>query len=215
VVIRSEIEKAEREAEIYRLRNIELAQAAEELRIANEQKGELVAQLQEQREALERETREDFLTGLNNRRHADAMLAQEFNRARRFGRDFTVAMLDIDNFKAVNDRFSHHTGDEVIRGVAQILRETCREIDLVARYGGEEFVLGLIETPASKAAVLCEKLREKIETHDWQQLAPGLRVTASFGLADDLGLPDFLSLLASADAKLYEAKRGGRNQVRF
>ena len=215
VVIRSEIEKAEREAEIYRLRNIELAQAAEELRRANEQKGKLVAQLEEQREALERETREDFLTRLSNRRHADALLAQEFSRARRFQRDFTIAMLDIDNFKMVNDRFSHHTGDEVIRGVARILKETCREIDLVARYGGEEFVLGLIETSVSKAAILCEKLREKIEAHDWQQLAPGLRVTVSFGLAGDLGLPDLPALLSAADAKLYEAKRGGRNQVRL
>lgn len=215
VVIRSEVERAEREAEIYRLKNIELASAYEELRAANEQRGELVARLREKTEELERQTREDFLTGLYNRRHGDALLAREFSRARRFRRDFTVAMLDIDHFKTVNDRFSHHTGDEVLRRVARILKETCREIDLVSRYGGEEFVLGLVETPAPKAAVLCEKLREKIESHEWQLIDPSLHVTASFGLSDDLSLADHLSLLSAADAKLYEAKRAGRNRVVF
>jgi len=214
VVIQTEVEKSQREAEIYRLKNVELARAYADLRDANEQKSELVEQLREQAVVLDRQTKEDALTGLFNRRHFDAQLAQEFSRARRFKRDLTVVMADIDHFKRVNDCCSHQTGDEVIKAVGQILRETCRMIDVVARYGGEEFVLLLIETPAENALILCEKIRAAVEAHDWRKLHPQLgNVTVSLGLSDDLAVENPSLMLAAADAKLYEAKRGGRNRV--
>lgn len=213
VVIQTEVEKSQREAEIYRLRNVELAQAFQDLHVANEQKSELVEQLKQQTEILDRQTKEDGLTGLCNRRHFDSELAQEFSRARRFKRDMTVVMADIDHFKQINDHFSHQTGDKVIKTVGNILRESCRMIDVVARYGGEEFVLLLIETPAPKAAILCEKIRAAIEQHDWSAIDTELGVTISMGISDDLTVASPEAMLSMADAKLYEAKRGGRNQV--
>jgi diguanylate cyclase (GGDEF)-like protein len=214
VVIQTEVEKSQREAEIYRLRNVELARAYEDLHLADEQKTELVQQLRRQAEALDRQTKEDSLTGLYNRRYFDGEMAQEFSRARRFKRHLTVVMADIDYFKQINDCCSHQTGDEVIKAVGQILRESCRMIDIVARYGGEEFVLLLIETPAEKAAILCEKIRAAIEGHDWSRLHTQLqRVTISMGLSDDLTVENPEAMLAAADEKLYSAKRGGRNQV--
>lgn len=203
----------ELEAEIYRLKNVELARAYQDLRVANEEKSELVAQLRQKAEALDRQTKEDSLTGLHNRRYLDDQLTQEISRALRFKRDLTVVMADIDNFKLINDRFSHQVGDEVIKIVARILRESCRMIDIVARFGGEEFVLLLIETPVHKARMLCEKIRSAIEQYDWSAIDPGLHVTISMGLTDDLALADPQAMLSDAEAKLLEAKRAGRNQI--
>jgi diguanylate cyclase (GGDEF)-like protein len=213
VVIQTEVEKSQREAEIYRLKNVELASAYQDLHVVNEEKSELVAQLKQQAEALDRQTKEDSLTGLFNRRYLDAQISQEFSRARRFNRDLTVVMADIDNFKSINDKFSHQVGDEVIKTVARILRESCRMIDVVTRFGGEEFVLLLIETPVHKARMLCEKIRVAIEQHNWVAIDPALQVTISMGLTDDLGLADPQAMLSDADGKLYAAKRAGRNRI--
>ncbi|HET7231071.1 MAG TPA: tetratricopeptide repeat-containing diguanylate cyclase [Longimicrobium sp.] len=185
ILTRAEIERGQREAELLR------AQAAE----------------------LERLTREDALTGLANRRHLDALLALEWERARRFGRHLTAVMVDVDHFKAVNDGWSHATGDAVLRQVAHILRDGIRAVDVAARYGGEEFVLLLVETEPGQAVHACEKLRAAIEAHDWPSIAPGLRVTASFGVAGNTGADSPDDLLAAADARLYTAKRAGRNRV--
>lgn len=215
LVTRFEVEKAEKEAEIYRLKNVELAQANQNLQRADEQKSNLVEQLRRQTEELDRQTKEDALTGLYNRRYLDAQLVQETERARRFKRDLTVVMADLDRFKQINDQFSHQTGDDVLRAVAELLKSNCRAIDVVARYGGEEFALLLIETSVEKGAVLCEKLRASVECYEWEKIHPDLRVTISMGLAGDTAAGRHEKLLAAADAKLYEAKQGGRNQVRF
>ncbi len=215
LVTRFEVERAEREAEIYRLKNVELAQANQSLQQAGEQKSNLVEQLRRQAEELDRQSKEDSLTGLYNRRHLDPQLAHEYERARRFKRDLTVVMADLDHFKQINDRFSHQTGDEVLRTVARLLKGNCRAIDLVARYGGEEFALVLVETPVEKGALLCEKLRAAVENYAWETIDAQLKVTISMGLAGDIILGNYTSLLAAADAKLYEAKQGGRNQVRY
>ncbi|HEX5708560.1 MAG TPA: tetratricopeptide repeat-containing diguanylate cyclase [Pyrinomonadaceae bacterium] len=214
VTTRAEVERAEREAEIYRLRNVELAEAYRGLKAADEQKTALLEQLRGQAGELERQSKEDALTGLSNRRHFDAQLAQEFARARRFGRDLSVVMADLDDFKRVNDELSHAVGDEVLRRVAEILRAGCRRIDVVARYGGEEFVLLLVETTAEQARVLCEKLCEAVREYDWREVHPRLtRVRLSLGLSGDARAPTPEALLAVADAKLYEAKRTGKDRV--
>ncbi len=215
LVTRFEVEKAESEAEIYRLKNVELAQANHNLQRSDEQKSHLVEQLRRQTEELDRQTKEDALTGLYNRRYLDAQLAQETERARRFRRDLTVVMADLDNFKQINDQFSHQAGDDVLRTVARLLKSNCRAIDMVARYGGEEFALILIETSVERGAVLCEKLRASVEDYEWQKIAPDLKVTISMGLAGDIDLGQPEKLLAAADAKLYEAKQSGRNQIRY
>jgi diguanylate cyclase (GGDEF)-like protein len=215
VLVRTEVQQAQREAEILRQKNDELTAAYDRLREADEEKARLVARLREQAVELERQTREDALTGLSNRRHLDALLSVEWERALRFGRALTVAMADIDHFKAVNDRFSHAVGDEVLRTVARILRENTRGVDVVARYGGEEFCLILVETRAEDAARLCDRLRGLIADYEWSTIRPGLELTVSIGVAglgEGMDAPD--ALLAAADVRLYQAKHDGRNRVR-
>jgi diguanylate cyclase (GGDEF)-like protein len=206
-VVQAEVRQTQREAEILREKN-------EALTRADEEKARLLAILQEQAAELERQTREDALTGVSNRRHLDALLAAEWERALRFGRALTVAMADIDHFKQINDRFSHAAGDEVLRTVARMLRENTRGVDAVARYGGEEFCLVLVETAAEDAARLCERLRALLEDYDWASIRPGLSVTVSIGVAglhEGADAPD--ALLAAADVRLYAAKHAGRNRV--
>ncbi len=212
--VRFETEQAERERELYRLKNVELAgviadleASAQSLRRVNEQKTLLMAQ-------LEKQAREDPLTGLPNRRYFSERLAHELGRARRFGGSLSVALCDIDDFKGVNDTFSHGLGDEVLRVVAKLLDENSRVVDTVSRYGGEEFVMLLPETSAPAAAVACEKVRRAVETFPWSALHPSLVVTLSVGVAADAAVADVEALIALADAKLYEAKRNGKNQVR-
>ena len=213
VLVRAEVQQAQREAEILRQKNDELTAAYDRVRQADEEKARLVARLREQAVELERQTREDALTGVSNRRHLDSLLAVEWERALRFGRALTVAMLDLDHFKAVNDRFSHAVGDEVLRTVARILRDNTRGVDVVARYGGEEFCLILVETRVEEGARLCHRLCGLIQSHDWSELRPGLAVTISAGVAGlhEAEAPD--ALLAAADVRLYAAKHAGRNRV--
>jgi diguanylate cyclase (GGDEF)-like protein len=213
VLVRAEVQQAQREAEILRQKNDELTAAYDRLRQADEEKAGLLQQLREQAVELERQTREDSLTGVSNRRHLDALLAVEWERALRFGRALTVAMLDLDHFKAVNDRFSHAVGDEVLRTVARILRDHTRGVDVVARYGGEEFCLILVETKLEEGARLCDRLRGLIERYDWSALRPGLSVTITAGVAGlhEAEAPN--ELLAAADVRLYAAKHQGRNRV--
>ena len=202
-----ETEQAEKEREIYRLKNVELAHANAELQTLNDKATNMLAQ-------LERQAKEDALTGLYNRRHADLRLHEEFARARRFDHALSVALCDVDNFKKVNDTFSHHIGDEVLRTVARLFQAHLREVDTVARYGGEEFLLILPETSVTGAFTVCRDLCQKIAVYPWDTLAPGLSVTLSIGLSDDKNVVDHEKLTALADAKLYEAKRKGKNQVR-
>lgn len=213
--IRYEVEQTEREREIYRLRNVELAQAVAALREltaslqnANDEKAALV-------ERLEQQSREDGLTGLYNRRYIDTRLEGEFARARRYGHPLSVVLCDVDHFKRVNDTFSHQMGDEVLRRVAQLLRTGVRQSDTVARYGGEEFIVLFPEAAAADAARIFGRIRKAIADYSWEELQSGMKVTVSAGVADDLRVASYERLVGLADKKLYDAKRNGRNQVCF
>lgn len=186
----------------------------EALRQANEQTRLLLAQVQTQAVELERQAREDWLTGLYNRRHLDYHLQREFVRARRYQAPLTVAIADLDNFKSVNDRFSHHVGDEVLRTLADILQSNSRSTDIVGRYGGEEFVLILPETTREQGLIVCEKIRRTVEEYDWSKIHEGLRMTVSVGMCSDTTLANYERMLTQADDRLYEAKRAGKNTVR-
>lgn len=210
-----QVGEAQREAEIHRLRNVELAKAYEEMRslnhslqMADQVKTELLAQ-------LEKQNQEDALTGLNNRRYLDERLTEEFRRARRHRRPLSVALADIDFFKRINDKFSHAIGDETLKTIARILRHNCRETDVVARYGGEEFALILLELDAVGAARVCEKIRRAVESYNWKTIHPDLSVTISIGVSDDTNIMTSDKLLAAADTMLYKAKYSGRNKVRW
>ena len=159
----------------------------------------------------------DDLTGLANRRRLDEVLAAESARANRYGQSLGLAMIDIDQFKDYNDHYGHQAGDECLRRVAGTIAAAAKRAgDLAARYGGEEFVLILPDADAAAAQSVAEDLRKAIEALDLHHVrAPSGRVTVSIGVAalGSDGLKDPEALLHAADAALYRAKHGGRNQV--
>jgi diguanylate cyclase len=158
----------------------------------------------------------DELTGLPNRRRILDVLAQAREEQSRGGKNYGVAMLDVDHFKQINDTFGHSLGDEVLRVIASVLRKTTRDGDAVGRIGGEEFLLVLSGTSAiPDAQIAAERVRSALERHDWAKLKPQLRVTASIGLAiGELG-ETAERVLCRADQGLYQAKRAGRNRVAY
>jgi two-component system, cell cycle response regulator len=155
----------------------------------------------------------DPLTGLQNRRSLDDHLRREHDRARRYGGAFTVAILDIDHFKPINDTYGHTVGDQVLVRVSRELERRVRKTDVVGRWGGEEFLVLAPETPAEGALILGERLREAVAVAASREagLPP---VTASIGLASSDAAPEdgVDELILRADAALYEAKRRGRNR---
>jgi diguanylate cyclase (GGDEF)-like protein len=166
---------------------------------------------------LERQATHDKLTGLFNRRYADDYLQREIENAKRHGREFTIALADIDHFKQINDRFSHAAGDEVLRRIARILVNRCRKTDVVARYGGEEFLLCFPETSTDFAEQICGQIRVAVEKADWSGIAhlvgDDFHITISFGIAEIGQDSRRTTILGDADSRLYQAKHGGRNRV--
>ena len=154
----------------------------------------------------------DGLTGIFNRRYFEMRIAEEVERARRFNSALGVLMIDIDQFKRLNDEFGHLLGDEVLRQVSSILHQQVRKIDVVCRYGGEEFAILLSQTGPQQALGVAEKLRRIVES--WQFPGVPRPVTISAGAAN---YPDHGTtrdeLIKAADAGLYAAKQAGRNRV--
>ncbi|MFC1474405.1 diguanylate cyclase [bacterium] len=157
----------------------------------------------------------DGLTGLYNHRYFQEQLEKEYSRARRFNLSLAMIMLDLDNFKDINDTYGHQQGDIILKDIAILMRRTVRDIDLVARYGGEEFAVILPETPKKNAVVVAERIREIIEEHDFINESKRLEVRASLGVSGhpDDDIENRLDLIAKADEALYKAKREGRNRV--
>jgi diguanylate cyclase (GGDEF)-like protein len=164
--------------------------------------------------AVQRQALVDSLTGLANRRLCEAALEKELGRADRFGEPLAVVVGDIDDFKDVNDRHGHATGDEVLKAFSRALQDTVRDIDLAGRWGGEEFVVGLPGTNLAGGVRLAERIRAALAQHPVK--APGgerVHVTASFGVAEFDGRATLNELMAAADAALYRAKRAGKDRV--
>jgi diguanylate cyclase (GGDEF)-like protein len=157
----------------------------------------------------------DKLTGVSNRQTLLGGLFSEVERANRYGRPLSVAFVDIDHFKSVNDSYGHATGDVVLRGVAQTLKANLRASDEVGRYGGEEFMLVLTETDVEEGAVLTEKLRNLVAKQRFPvEAGQPISVTISIGIAGGGGgLLRTDSLVRDADAAMYSAKSLGRNQT--
>lgn len=171
-------------------------------------------QVRYQLERLERDNITDALTELLNRRGLDRALGDAVARARHDGTDLAVLMFDLDDFKQVNDRFSHTVGDDVLRRVAGILRDNTRPTDLCARFGGEEFVVVLPDCDLDQARKVADQLRGDIARHDWSTIAAGLQVTSSVGAAVLGQAPDAAALLQASDRALYAAKHAGKDRVR-
>ena len=163
---------------------------------------------------LERLARTDPLTGIYNRRYFFELAQKEFARAQRYDFPLSVMMFDIDHFKRINDTHGHFTGDQVLRAVAGIIRESMREVDIFARYGGEEFVMLLPETGIADARKSAERLRAMVENKVIDTDSGEIQITASIGLASLDGKVDLLErLLDFADVAMYGAKQKGRNRV--
>src|SRR6201995_1940962 len=199
-----ETSAARRESDELAAKTRELAQAHAELVLRTRQLEGLQEQLRDQADR-------DWLTGLHNRRY----LARELERPAqaRLAAPLTLAVLDLDHFKSINDGFGHAAGDQVLVRVAGLLLDVVRDTDIVVRSGGEEFLVLMPATDAGGGRAVCERIREAVQDELWERIAGGLSVTASIGVASS-DLPSELeALVALADQRLYDAKRAGRNCV--
>jgi diguanylate cyclase (GGDEF)-like protein len=152
----------------------------------------------------------DFVTELGNRRKMERLLQQEVRRAERYGGDLSLLLLDLDNFKRVNDRYGHPVGDEVLRELSALLLAESRSADHIGRWGGEEFIMILPSTACEAARGLAERIVARVSGHEFERVG---KVTVSVGGAC-LGLGEQRErLIERADAALYQAKEAGRNRV--
>lgn len=159
----------------------------------------------------------DELTGVYNRRYLDEQLGVRLGEARRYETPFSLAILDLDHFKRVNDTFGHQFGDLVLRQTADVVRCQMRKEDILARYGGEEFAVVLPHTDRLGAAILAERIREAVADHTFADDSHSTRITMSLGVASYPLDPveSDIDLIGQADKRLYRAKEMGRNQTIF
>ena len=205
---RLELESARLQAEQERERQRHLTQSLAELNDMHEKLSERAVQ-------LEWNSYRDALTELANRRYFDERLTREAERSLDSGNGVSLLIIDLDEFKSINDRFGHPVGDEVLRTTARLMQAGTRRSDLCARLGGEEVaVLLTTDVQDSDLHHLAEQLRRAFSEHDWNAIAPGLTATISIGTASLSEVDhDPIMLLKLADQRLYAAKRAGRNQV--
>jgi len=158
----------------------------------------------------------DAMTGLYNRRYMEERMEQEFQRCKRHKNLMTIAMIDLDFFKKVNDSYGHEVGDQVLKILADVLKSQLRKSDILSRFGGEEFVIVLPETPVEGAKMVLNKVREYLSKVEISSpLGKSFSVTLSGGVAggDISEFETYHDLLRMADKNLYEAKHSGRNCI--
>jgi diguanylate cyclase (GGDEF)-like protein len=176
----------------------------------------LARTLTRRHERIAQEAMIDPLTGLWNRRHMAETLDREVSRALRFGHEISLIILDVDDFKRINDRLGHLQGDLVLETIGDLVRDATRDIDVAARYGGDELALILVETENEGATILAERLRERVRDTEVPLRDGGtMGVTISVGVATiPDSAEDLESLVDGADRALLRAKRSGKNQIR-
>ncbi len=179
--------------------------------------GLVAARLTEQARTLAHAAAVDALTGLFNRRYFETRLDEEISRARRYGLDLALLVIDADDFKQLNDRLGHLTGDRVLRTMADTLRRSVRGFDVCTRFGGEEFAILMPGSHAAAAVQSAERIRQRIESHrfDLLLIPSELHPTISVGVAVLTASDAAADLIARADRALYQAKAEGKNRVRF
>ncbi len=189
---------------VLRIRAIQLqAQVAEKTR-----------QLQQQAQMFEQLSQQDSLTKLPNRRGFDLELQRQWAIHQRKEQPMSLAIVDVDHFKAINDNYSHQVGDQALHWVAQELQRVARESDVLARWGGEEFTLLMPQTDLATAVQVCERIRSHIADLPAPNFLPERTIKVSIGVACSSDHPSTQHLLAKADTALYQAKSEGRNCVR-
>lgn len=192
-------------------------QAEQELLQYRNQLEQLVAlrtaELEEAMQRLHALSVNDELTGVGNRRDLNSKLEMERQLFERTGLSFSIAVLDLDGFKAVNDRFGHSVGDEVIKTFAGLVKKEMRSTDYLARYGGDEFVIMLRGATLAASMPPLQRICETVANHDWSSLAPGIMLSASIGVASVHADETVDDTFSRADAALYDAKLAGKNRV--
>jgi diguanylate cyclase len=194
----------------------DVARAHEELvaarRLVSEHESR-IRQLEQELEAMSGQVREDQLTRTLNRRGLDEAWAAEAARAERQQSPLCLSVLDLDNFKHLNDRLGHQAGDRALVHLADVVRQALRPSDIIARYGGEEFVVLLPHTPADEAVSVMVRLQRELTRHYFMHNQERILITFSAGVAERREAETRDDLLKRADAALYEAKRTGKNRV--
>jgi diguanylate cyclase (GGDEF)-like protein len=156
----------------------------------------------------------DGLTQVPNKRFLMEYLDREFSRARRYARNLSCVMFDIDHFKGINDEYGHLTGDFVLKELAQIVNRRIRKEEMFARYGGEEFCIVLPECEEASAIEFADTIRAIVDQHDFEFESNSIPITISLGVGHIAeGMTEPSDLIKIADENLYKAKRAGRNQV--
>lgn len=187
-----------------------------DLQVHNKEVNELsskVARLEQELEAAQKASSEDFLTKLFNRRALDDFTKVKEGEFERYGRNFTVILFDLDFFKKINDKYGHDAGDAVLSGFGQILKKLCRNVDVVGRYGGEEFMALLSDTDLEGGLKFAEKVRYHVEHSRFMYKGQRMEVTVSGGAAQRKDFPSVNAAVKSADQRLYDAKAKGRNRI--
>jgi two-component system, cell cycle response regulator len=178
---------------------------------------DLHRQVRDKNRQLEEMALTDHLTGLPNRRAVDIWALRQLSAAARHQFPIWVIMVDLDDFKRINDTYGHDAGDTALKGFAEILKRNTRQSNICARLGGEEFLVMLTHLEKENVKIAIERIRKQFETEKFTVAGYTFNVTASFGIASFYGIapPAFRELLGRADAALYAAKRNGRNRVEF
>jgi len=174
-----------------------------------------VRELEKELEEVKQESKEDFLTKLYNKRALDEFMDIKEAEFKRYGRNFSVIMFDLDHFKVVNDNFGHEAGDAVLSAFAKILKKEARAVDVVGRFGGEEFMALLSETDTKGGVVFAQKVRKHVQKARFMYKGKRIKVTVSCGVSERKKHVSVKATVNSADEYLYKAKREGRNQVAY
>jgi len=175
--------------------------------------GSRIRKLEEELAAAKQDSKEDFLTKLYNKRALDEFMAMKEAEFKRYARNYSVAMFDLDHFKDVNDTYGHEAGDAVLAAFANILKNEARSVDIIGRFGGEEFVALLSETDTRGGAMFADKVRKKVQKARFMYKGERIRVTVSAGISERKNHVSLKHTLNSSDEYLYKAKKDGRNQV--
>jgi diguanylate cyclase (GGDEF)-like protein len=196
----------------YRLLYDEFCALKKHVKLLDKENDSLKTQLSEMDRSLDLATRIDPMTGLANRRDIMEKMERELSRSERHLRSFSVMIVDLDNFKRVNDAYGYNDGDDVLVEVARVLMGCARSEDVCARWGGEEFLFLLTETNIDGALTLARKVLESISMTEFKANRPGIRITASAGLCEYQAGQTIHDCISRADQALRQAKQGGKNR---
>ncbi len=174
-----------------------------------------VKKLEKDLEAAKKESKEDFLTKLNNRRSLDEFMEIKEAEFKRYERNYSLVMFDLDKFKNVNDTHGHDAGDAILVAFSKILKKECRKVDTLGRFGGEEFVAVLSDTDTKGGFIFAEKVRKKVEKSRFMYKGNRINITVSSGVAERKKYASLESTLKASDDYLYKAKNSGRNRVEY